>query len=74
MDKPELVYLKQISDPEKIGESKSDICKSVHIFRKPRVEHQARLLKSKSEGNLNELVEKETKPSFFQSIYRDLMT
>ena len=84
MDKPELVYLKQIGDPEKIenygkveqgGESIRYIRKSVHIFRNPIVEHQARLLKSKSEGNLNELVEKEPKPSFLQSIYkRGLMT
>ena len=43
-------------------------------FKKSRGEHQGRLLKSKSEGNLSELVESEPKPSFFQSIYRGLMT
>ena len=52
-DKPKILLLKQIGDPEKVknyenvtqgGESKSLIRKSVHIFRKPRVEHQARLL------------------------------
>jgi hypothetical protein len=83
MDKPEIARLKQIGDPEKMenhrkvkqgGESKSVLQRSVRIFRKPRVEHQARLLKSKSEGNLNELLETEPKPSFFQSIYRGLMT
>jgi hypothetical protein len=62
MDKPEIVPVKQIGDPEKKendeqveqGEkSKHLIRKSVHIFRKPRVEQQAILLKGKSEGNLN---------------------
>ena len=83
MDKQEIVNLKQIGDPEKLknyeifkhgGESGSVLQKSVHIFRKPRVEHQARLLKSKSEGNLNELVDNEPKPSVFKSINRGLMT
>jgi hypothetical protein len=73
MEKPEIVHLKQIGDPEKMenkrkveqgGDSKSVLQKSVHNFRKPRVEHQVTLLKSKSEGNLNELVENEPKTSF----------
>ena len=77
METREIFPLKTIGDPEKLetpSKQGRDMPNVLQKFKKPRGEHQGRLLKSKSEGNLSELVESEPKPSFFQSIYRGLMT
>ena len=70
---PETLPLNLIGDPEhniKRKEVKSVLQKSVRLFKRPRVNWQACLLKSKSEGNIKELVENDSKTTFFQSIYK----
>ena len=57
---------KTIGDPE-INSTKSFLRKSKKFFRKPR---DSSIFKSKSEGNIKELVEKEPRSTIMQSLYR----
>ena len=57
---------KTIGDPE-INSAKSLLRKSKKLLRKPR---DSSIFKSKSEGNIKELVEREPRSTFMQSLYR----
>ena len=59
---------KTIGDPE-INSTRTFLRKSKQFFRKPRDSSSA-IFKSKSEGNIKELVEREPRSTFMQSLYR----